>query len=89
MIRDGVIDISQGSMQGIKKYFIKHPQDITKYLFQNKRYIFFTLNNDEGPRGSGGGELVGGRSIAIERPPTNSPPPDPRGPSSLFRVKKI
>ena len=67
MIRDGVIDISQGSMQGIKKYFIKHPQDITKYLFQNKRYIFFTLNNDEGPRGSGGGELVGGRSIATDK----------------------
>ncbi len=67
MISDGVIDISQGSMQGIKKYFSKHPQDIAKYLFQNKRYIFFTLNNDEGPRGSGGGELVGGRSIATDK----------------------
>ena len=67
MIRDGVIDISQGSMQGIKKYFFQHPQDISKYLFQNKRYIFFTLNNDEGPRGSGGGELVGGRSIATDK----------------------
>lgn len=67
MIRDGVIDISQGSMQGIKKYFIDHPQDIGKYLYQNKRYIFFTLNDDEGPRGSGGGELVGGRSIATDK----------------------
>ena len=67
MIRDGVINISQGSMQGIKKYFFEHPQDIAKYLFQNKRYIFFTLNNDEGPRGSGGGELVGGRSIATDK----------------------
>jgi membrane-bound lytic murein transglycosylase A len=67
MIRDGVIDTSQGSMQGIKKYFVDHPQDISKYLFQNKRYIFFTLNNNEGPRGSGGGELVGGRSIATDK----------------------
>ena len=67
MIRDGVIDISQGSMQGIKKYFSEHPQDISKYLYQNKRYIFFTLNEDEGPRGSGGGELVGGRSIATDK----------------------
>jgi membrane-bound lytic murein transglycosylase A len=67
MIKDGVIDVSQGSMQGIKKYFVDHPQDIAKYLFQNKRYIFFTFNNDEGPRGSGGGELVGGRSIATDK----------------------
>jgi membrane-bound lytic murein transglycosylase A len=66
MIQDGVIDISQGSMQGIKKYFAKNPQDIAKYLYQNKRYIFFTLN-DDGPRGSGGGELVGGRSIATDK----------------------
>ncbi len=66
MIQDGVIDISQGSMQGIKKYFADHPQDTAKYLYQNKRYIFFTLN-DDGPRGSGGGELVGGRSIATDK----------------------
>ncbi len=68
MIQDRVIDISQGSMQGIKKYFADNPQDIAKYLYQNKRYIFFTLNNsDDGPRGSGGGELVGGRSIATDK----------------------
>jgi len=66
MIQDGVIDISEGSMQGIKKYFIDNPQDISKYLYQNKRYIFFTLS-DNGPRGSGGGELVGGRSIATDK----------------------
>lgn len=67
MIQDGAIEISQGSMQGIKKYFVDNPQDIAKYLYQNKRYIFFTLNDDEGPRGSGGGELVGGRSIATDK----------------------
>ena len=66
MIRDGVIKTSQGSMQGIKKYFTDNPQDIAKYLYQNKRYIFFNLN-DNGPRGSGGGELVGGRSIATDK----------------------
>lgn len=66
MINDGVINISQGSMQGIKKYFAENPQDTAKYLYQNKRYIFFTLN-DYGPRGSGGGELVGGRSIATDK----------------------
>ena len=66
MIEDGIIEISQGSMQGIKKYFAENPKDIEKYLYQNKRYIFFTFN-DKGPRGSGGGELVGGRSIATDK----------------------
>jgi len=67
MIKDGVIDLAQGSMQGIKKYFEKHPEDIEKYFFQNKRYIFFKLSSDGNPRGSGGGELLGGRSIATDK----------------------
>ena len=66
MIRDGVITTSEGSMQGIKKYFAKNPQNISKYLNQNKRYIFFTLS-DEGAIGSGGGELVRGRAIATDK----------------------
>ncbi len=67
MIKDGVIDLSQGSMQGIKKYFKKHPEDIQKYFFYNKRYVFFKLSNKGNPRGSGGGELIGGRSIATDK----------------------
>ena len=67
MIKDGVIDLAQGSMQGIKKYFKKHPEDIQKYFFYNKRYIFFKLSNKGNPRGSGGGELLGGRSIATDK----------------------
>jgi len=66
MIKDGVITTGQGSMQGIKKYFADNPQDTSKYLSQNKRYIFFSLS-DEGAIGSGGGELVGGRSIATDK----------------------
>ncbi|SVE30640.1 uncharacterized protein METZ01_LOCUS483494, partial [marine metagenome] len=67
MISDGVIDLSEGSMQGIKKYFKEHPEDIQKYFFQNKRYVFFKLSNKGGPRGSGGGELIDGRSIATDK----------------------
>ena len=67
MIKDGVIDLEQGSMQGIKKYFKEHPEDIQKYFFKNKRYIFFKLSSKGNPRGSGGGELLGGRSIATDK----------------------
>lgn len=66
MIRDGVITPNQGSMQGMKQYFRDHPEDIDRYLFRNHRYIFFQMS-DYGPRGSGGGELVGGRSIATDK----------------------
>ncbi len=67
MIKDGVIDLAQGSMQGIKEYFRNHPEDIQKYLFRNKRYVFFKLSTDANPRGSGGGELLSGRSIATDK----------------------
>ncbi|GIS85084.1 MAG: hypothetical protein CM1200mP16_13840 [Nitrospina sp.] len=65
MIRDGVITTSEGSMQGIKKFFAQNPQNISKYLNQNKRYIFFTLVI-KGAIGSGGGELVGGKGPLLQ-----------------------
>jgi len=40
---------------------------VQKYLFQNRRYIFFDLAAGGAPRGSGGSELVGGRSIATDK----------------------
>ena len=66
MIRDRAITVAQGSMQGIKKYFKDNPHHIEKYLYQNKRYIFFSPT-DRLPTGSGGGELVAGRSIATDK----------------------
>ena len=66
MVKDGAIKLSQGSMQGIKHYLRNNPHDIPKYFFQNKRYIFFKFSDLE-PLGSGGGELVAGRSIATDK----------------------
>ena len=53
-------------MQGMKQYFREHPEDIDEYLFRNNRYIFFK-NSNHSPRGSGGAELVAGRSIATDK----------------------
>ena len=66
MMKDGLLGKKERSMQGIKKYLRNHPELIPKYLYQNKRYIFFSYN-DAGPRGSGGGTLVGGRSLATDK----------------------
>ena len=53
-------------MQGMKQYFREHPENIDKFLFRNNRYIFFQMS-DSAPRGSGGAELVAGRSIATDK----------------------
>jgi len=66
MIQSGVIKPAQGSMQGMKQYFREHPEDIDKHLFRNDRYIFFQMS-ESAPRGSGGAELVAGRSIATDK----------------------
>ncbi|WP_282010259.1 MltA domain-containing protein [Nitrospina watsonii] len=66
MINDGVITEGQGSMQGIKAYFRRNPHHIPRYLYQNRRYIFFELA-DQGPTGSAGVELVAGRALATDK----------------------
>ncbi|CCQ91934.1 exported hypothetical protein [Nitrospina gracilis 3/211] len=66
MIKDGVITEGEGSMQGIKAYFQRNPEHIPRYLFQNRRYIFFELA-DQGPTGSAGVELVPGRALATDK----------------------
>lgn len=66
MINEGVIEPGQGSMQGLKQYFHDHPEDIPKYLFRNRRYIFFRWS-DQSATGSGGAELEAGRSIATDK----------------------
>lgn len=66
LIRDRMITEGQGSMQGIKKYFRENPRQALKYLYKNKRYIFFHYTNHL-PKGSGGGEVVAGRSIATDK----------------------
>lgn len=67
MVKDGLLTgKGEKTMQGIKKYLRNHPEKIPFYLYQNKRYIFFSYN-DQGPQGSGGGTLVGGRSLATDK----------------------
>jgi membrane-bound lytic murein transglycosylase A len=65
MLKDGALAPSQGSMQGIKKHFNERPQDIPKYLYKNKRYIFFDFS-DGTPRGASGTPVIAHRSIATD-----------------------
>lgn len=54
------------SMQGIKKYLREHPEEAREILHYNESYVFFRTV-EEGPVGSVGVALTGGRSIATDQ----------------------
>jgi membrane-bound lytic murein transglycosylase A len=54
------------SMQGIKKYLREHPEEIEDILNYNESYVFFR-RVEEGPVGSIGVALTGGRSVATDQ----------------------
>ncbi|MFH1729625.1 MAG: MltA domain-containing protein [Pseudomonadota bacterium] len=49
-----------------KDYFKKNPEDISKYLHRNKRYVYFK-SSDDGPYGLGLYKLTAQRSIATDK----------------------
>jgi membrane-bound lytic murein transglycosylase A len=54
------------SMQGIKKYLREHPGEAQEIINYNESYVFFRIVA-EGPVGSIGVALTGGRSIATDQ----------------------
>ncbi len=53
------------SMQGIKRYLRERPEEIREILNHNESYVFFRIV-EEGPVGSIGVALTGGRSVATD-----------------------
>jgi membrane-bound lytic murein transglycosylase A len=66
MIRDGIIDRHQASMDSIRSYFAEHPDKLQSYFNRNERYTFFSIKTAEAS-GSLGVPLTPGRSIASDR----------------------
>lgn len=54
------------SIPAIRSYFSAHPDQITRMLHHNPRYIFFKWGEPDGPRGSIGEVLTPGRSVAVD-----------------------
>lgn len=69
------------SMQGIKKYLREHPDEVREILNENESYVFFR-RVEEGPVGSIGVVLTGGRSIATDQTIF------PRGALAFVRTRK-
>lgn len=68
LIDKGELTLAQASAQGIQKWARANPQRLSELLNANPSYVFFReeVANGEGPKGSLGVPLTGGRAIAVD-----------------------
>jgi len=66
LINEGKVAREEMSMQKIREYLDKHPQEIKDILNYNPSYVFFSIVED-GPFGALNVKLTPGRSIAVDR----------------------
>ncbi|MGE5609372.1 MAG: MltA domain-containing protein [Bacillota bacterium] len=66
MVQDGVINAESLSFKTLTSYFASHPQDMDKYLWLNKRFVFFTETHG-GPYGSLNVPVTSFASIATDK----------------------
>lgn len=70
MVNAGMLPKEDLTYEKAKKYVLEHPELEQWILSSNKRYTFFELKEitdpSEGPKGTCGGPLFSGRSIAID-----------------------
>lgn len=67
LIERGVLTKHNASMQGIRRYFKEHPEEVDDVLFQNKSFVFFNSHPREEALGSQGVPLTPGYSLAVDR----------------------
>ena len=93
----GVLEYENMSMQSIRNYLEKHPDEVNEILGYNPSYVFFRAVED-GPLGSLGVSLTPNRSIALDHRlypagalcyiKTEIPADDPgTGPSPDFKIR--
>ncbi len=81
LVDAGKITSKEMSLQSIKTYLREHPEEMADILNHNESYVFFRIVA-EGPIGSIGVPVTGGRSIATDLSLF------PRGALSFIRLKK-
>ncbi|MEE4164702.1 MAG: MltA domain-containing protein [Desulfocapsaceae bacterium] len=65
-VQENIMPVADVSIPTIRNYFVEHPEQMTRMLHNNPRYIFFKWGGDEGPKGSLGTVLTPGRSVAVD-----------------------
>lgn len=65
-VKENIMKVSDVSIPSMRRYFVDHPEEMTRMLHNNPRYIFFKWGGNSGPKGSLGEVLTPGRSVAID-----------------------
>jgi len=67
LIKRGALDSKTVSMQGIRDWLEKNPDEAPKVMDLNESYVFFRTLTGDGPLGAEGVALTPQRSLAIDR----------------------
>lgn len=67
LVDEGILDLKSVSVPALRSYLLDNPEETTRVLHHNPRYIFFSWGDDSPPQGSTGATLTAGRSVAIDR----------------------
>jgi membrane-bound lytic murein transglycosylase A len=67
MVEKGMLSINEISLQNIKRYLRERPDEVEQIFNYNEHYVFFRLIG-QGPVGSLGIPVTGGRTIASDPP---------------------
>ena len=66
LIDEKRMSTAEANLPAIEGYLRDNPEDMTRVLHSNPRYIFFQWSESAGPRGNSNIQLTAGRSIAID-----------------------
>lgn len=66
MLKEGLLEPNQGSIQGIRAWLRDNPAKGQEIMQRNARYIFFADTGNGGPFGAQGVTLTAGRSLAVD-----------------------
>jgi membrane-bound lytic murein transglycosylase A len=66
LIREDAVSPEKMSLQAIREYFASNPEEASRFIYRNRRYIFFYEYSGR-VKGSEGVELTPGRSIATDK----------------------
>lgn len=66
LLKEGVLEKTGASLQGIKRYLKENPSRVEEILNKNKSYIFF-VERKVSATGALGTQLVAGRNLAVDR----------------------
>ena len=68
MVKDGRLDASRMSLSAIRSYFHAHPDQLSRYINQNDRFVFFREYDGNGwPAGSLGFQVTPMRTLATDK----------------------